>query len=66
MDTMAYYQCFKTRDRDVYCSSYKVKNHDEGAAWVQQALQHFNLQASDILGKPYEENSVPRNAIEYP
>jgi hypothetical protein len=63
---MAYYQCFKTKARDVYCSSYKVKNHDEGASWVTAALAHFNLRGSDILGKPYEERDIPDKAIEYP
>lgn len=63
---MAYYQCFKTLARDVYCSSYTVKNHDEGADWVGRALQHFQLKASDIKGKPYEEDSVPSGAILFP
>jgi hypothetical protein len=63
---MAYYQCFKTLERDVYCSSYKVKSHDEGAEWVRQALAHFSLQASDIKGKPYEANNIPEGATTYP
>jgi hypothetical protein len=63
---MAYYQCFKTIDRDVYCSSYKVKNHTEGADWVKQALEHFNLQADDILKKPYESDDIPNGATTYP
>ena len=63
---MAYYQCFKTKARDVYCSSYKVKNHTEGAAWVQQALAHYKLRGSDILGKPYESEDIPRGAKTYP
>ena len=63
---MAFYQCFKTIERDVYCSSYKVKNHDEGAAWVREALAHFNLRGNDIKGKPYEEDNIPDGATTYP
>jgi hypothetical protein len=63
---MAYYQCFKTKDRDVYCSSYKVKGHAEGADWVKKTLEHFNLQANDILKKPYESDDIPEGAITYP
>jgi hypothetical protein len=63
---MAYYQCFKTTDRVVYCSSFKVKNHDEGADWVRQALEHFNLKANDIKGKPYESDDIPEGATTHP
>lgn len=63
---MAYYQCFKTLSRDVYCSSYEVKNHDEGADWISQAIQHFGLKANDIKGKPYESDDIPNGAITYP
>ena len=63
---MAYYQCFKTKARDVYCSSMEVKNHAEGAAWIAQALKHFELQANDILGKPYESDDIPKGATTYP
>ena len=63
---MAYYQCFKTTARDVYCSSYKVKNHVEGAAWIKEALANFGLQGNDIHGKPFEEDSIPDGATEYP
>jgi hypothetical protein len=60
------YQCFKTRNRDVYCSSFKVKNHDAGADWIAAALHHFGLQAGDILGTPYLSDDIPKSAIEYP
>lgn len=63
---MAYYQCFKTKARNVYCSSSTVKNHAEGAAWVKLALEHFKLKASDILGKPYEADKIPKGATTYP
>ena len=63
---MANYQCFKSKARDVYCSSSKVKNHDAGAKWVEQALAHFKLKASDILGKPYEAEKIPKGANTYP
>lgn len=56
------YQCFKTKDRDVYCSSKEFKNHDEGAAWIALAMAHFNIQASDLLGKPYTADSQPDGA----
>ena len=63
---MAYYQCFKTKARDVYCSSFEVKNHAEAAAWMEQAMKHFELKASDILGKPYESDDIPKGATTYP
>jgi hypothetical protein len=65
---MAYpaFQCFKTKSRDVYSSSYQVKNHDEGAAWVQQAMEHFGIKGSDLLGKPYTSNIIPTTATIYP
>ena len=63
---MAYYQCFKTTARNVYCSSYQVRNHDEGNAWVKAALENLNIRGSDMLGKPFELDAVPENAITYP
>ncbi len=60
------YQCFKTRERSVYCSSYEVRNHDEGAAWVSQAMEHFGIHSSDLLGRPYLSNNQPAGAIIYP
>lgn len=63
---MAYYQCFKTLDRTVYCSSMTFKSHAPAALWVQDCLAHFGLQGSDIHGKPYEADSQPRNAVIYP
>lgn len=63
---MAYYQCFKTVTRTVYCSSYTVKNHVEGASWVGLAMAHYGIQANELLGKPYEKDQVPAGAIEYP
>ena len=63
---MAFYQCFKDAARNVYCSSYQVKNHAEGAAWVKEAIKHFGLQANELLGKPYQADSIPNNSITYP
>lgn len=63
---MAYYQCFKTRARDVYCSSYPVNNHAEAAIWISQAVEHFELRGNDILGKPFESDDIPAGAITYP
>lgn len=60
-----FYQCFKTRDRQVYCSSGRFKNHDEGASWVAACMQHFGIRASDMLGKPYEADKPPPNAVIY-
>ena len=58
------YQCFKTQDRQVYCSNDKVKNHAKGNEWIKRAMTQFNLQGNDILGKPYtEEQRIPRDAI---
>ena len=56
------YQCVKTANRDVYCSAKKVKNHDEGAAWVARAQAAHGFQANAILGRPYTEHAQPRNA----
>lgn len=63
---MAYYQCFKTREREVYCSSYKVRNHDEGREWVTNTMAHFGINGSDLLGKPFERDSQPDGAIIFP
>jgi hypothetical protein len=60
---MAFYQCFKTTSRDVYCSSQQFKSHQPAATWVAQCMEHFNIRANDLLGKPYESNSQPRGAI---
>jgi hypothetical protein len=65
-DSYPGHQCFKTKSRDVYCSGYIVKNHDEGAAWISDALVHFDLRASDILGKPYIKENIPAGAIVWP
>ena len=51
---MSYYQCFKTKDRDVYCSSYEVKSHAEGAIWVRDCMEHYSIKGNDLLGKPFE------------
>lgn len=58
------YQCFKTQSRDVYCSSYIVKNHDEGRVWIARALEHYELQANELKGKPYTsiEANIPDDA----
>jgi hypothetical protein len=60
------YQCLKTKARDVYCSSYKVKNHDEGAAWVRDCMAHYGIQGSDLLGRPYLSEDQPDGAIVWP
>lgn len=60
------YQCFKTTDRDVYCSSVKVSNHTEGAAWVSNCMAFYSIQGSQLKGKPYLEDSQPDNATNYP
>lgn len=61
---MAYYQCFKTRDRTVYCSSYQVRNHAEGAVWVKRCMENFGIQG--LAGKPYESDDQPRDATLWP
>lgn len=63
---MAFYQCFKTKDRTVYCSSTQFKNHTAGATWVAQCIAHYRLRADQILGKPYEEDDQPRGAVVWP
>lgn len=63
---MAFYQCFKTESRNVYCSSTKFRSHAEGAAWVTNCMANFGIQAADLLGKPYEQNSQPSKAIIWP
>lgn len=59
---MPYYQCFKTRDRSVYCSSQTFNSHAPAAAWVGQCMANFGIQASDLLGRPYEAQSQPAGA----
>ena len=59
------HQCFKTVARTVYCSKNIVKNHDEGATWISNALKHFSLTNKDILGKPYTSPSLPNGAETY-
>lgn len=63
---MAFYQCFKTLARDEYCSSTKFRNHDEGALWVGECMEHFAIQANQLLGRPYESNDQPARAIIWP
>jgi hypothetical protein len=63
---LAYYQCFKTTSRTVYCSSQKFKSHAPAATWVAQCMANFQLQANDILGRPYESNDQPRGATIWP
>ena len=60
-----FHQCFKSKARDVYCSSKQFKSHAEGASWVTAALQHFNLKGSDISGKPYEVDTIPKDATTF-
>jgi hypothetical protein len=63
---MAYYQCFKTTDRTVYCSSQTFKSHQPAAEWVANCMAHFNIQGNDLHGKPYESDDQPKNAVIYP
>jgi hypothetical protein len=63
---MPFYQCFKTTDRTVYCSSTKFKNHDAGATWVAQCIAHFRLRADELVGRPYEKQSQPAGAVVWP
>lgn len=60
------YQCFSTRERITYCSSYEVRNHDEGVAWVRAAMAHFGIQGRDLNGRPFLRDSPPRGAITWP
>ena len=60
------YQCFSTKDNEVYCSSYMISNHTEGAIWVSETMAHFDLVEADILGKTYLTDFEPRGAILYP
>lgn len=57
------YQCLKTIERTIYCSSVKFKNHDEGSAWVGRVMSNHDLSANNIIGKPYTSNVIPRGAI---
>ncbi|EMF56710.1 MULTISPECIES: hypothetical protein [Streptomyces] len=54
------YQCFKTADRDVYCSDKKVKNHAAGAAWI--GICPPDVQKS-LTGKPYLSDLRPKDAL---
>lgn len=60
------HQAFKTRAREVYCSSYIVRNHTEGAKWVGECMAHFGIKGSDLLGKPYLEDDCPDGATVWP
>ncbi|MEU4115607.1 hypothetical protein AB0F71_14050 [Kitasatospora sp. NPDC028055] len=53
------FQCFKTADRDVYCSDAKVKNHATGAAWIASCPADV---VAHISGKPYIAASRPASA----
>lgn len=53
------FQCFKTADRDVYCSDAKVKNHDAGSAWIKTCPADVT---AHISGKPYIAASRPNGA----
>ena len=63
---MADYQCFKTVNRTVYCSSRTVQNHAAGAAWVRSAIQHVGIQRDELPGRPYEADRIPSGAMTYP
>ncbi|MFJ8476219.1 hypothetical protein [Kitasatospora sp. NPDC094011] len=53
------YQCFKTTDRDVYCSDATVKNHDAGSTWVKTCPADV---VKNMKGKPYIEATRPKAA----
>ncbi len=53
------YQCFKTADRDQYCSGGKVKNHAEGALWIKTCPSEVQ---KAIKGQPYILDSRPADA----
>ncbi|MFO0756427.1 MAG: hypothetical protein U0359_08045 [Byssovorax sp.] len=57
------HQCFKTQDRQVYASSFKVKNHAEGNNWIKAATTHFNVR---VFGKPFTSDKIPNGAITHP
>ena len=63
---MPFYQCFKTTDRTVYCSSMQFRNHTTAATWVGQCIAHFNLRADQLSGKPYERDDPPTGAVVWP
>lgn len=63
---MPFYQCFKTKDRDVYCSSTEYRSHDEGKVWVAACMAHFGIRGSDMLKKPYPSEDQPEGAIIWP
>jgi hypothetical protein len=65
-DSYPGHQCFKTLNRDIYCSGYIVKDHVTGAAWIAEALLHFNIPASQILGTPFVKENMPAGAIVWP
>ncbi|MEU5049279.1 hypothetical protein [Streptomyces sp. NPDC021096] len=53
------FQCFKTQDRNQYCSDAKVKNHATGAAWIKTCPEDV-LKA--VSGKPYILDKRPAAA----
>ena len=63
---MAYYQCFKTKARTVYCSSQTFKSHTPAATWVATCMASYGIRADQILGKPYEADSQPAGATLWP
>jgi hypothetical protein len=54
------YQTFQDTDRNLYCSSTRFKNHDEGAMWVRQAIAALGVRC---LGRPAESHNQPPRAI---
>jgi hypothetical protein len=63
---MAYYQCFKTRERTVYCSSTQFKSHQPASEWVRQCMANFNINGQDLHGKPFESDDQPDGATIWP
>ncbi|GGW94651.1 hypothetical protein [Streptomyces noursei] len=50
------YQCFKTKDREEYCSDKKVKNHAAGSAWIKTCPKEVQ---ENMNGKPYLRDPRP-------
>lgn len=63
---MAFYQCFKTVDRVVYCSKTQYKNHAEGERWVSECMRANNIQGRQISGKPFTSERQPSGATIWP
>ncbi len=63
---MAFYQCIKTIDRSVYCSSTKFRSHAEAKEWVTACMAAHGIAASQLKGRPYEADKQPTGATIWP